>query len=266
MKPQFPCCGAAVNQFRRWLILLILGFAVAHPFATSTANAETAAVVAAQSQHAIDSDHLPAWWTPNLPDNVQRDVQQKGQRHAAKLELNDASKSEAAASLIAIHFARVWAWHQQVDERLDAAWADWDAARSNVGGKEKDELKALAIMTEQIDPIYAQFTPQIQTLLRELHKEIGEEKTTELLDNITRSPGAKRTYNAYLGIVPEMTIRQKEILWSRMVQAREDSLAAWSNKRIIKIFKKYKVRNEFSIDYFGYGYRKRYEAWSKRQR
>jgi hypothetical protein len=43
-----------------------------------------------------------------------------------------------------------------------------------------------------------------------------------------------------------------------------DSLAAWKDKRIIQIFKKYKIRNEFSIDYFGYGYSERYKAWVNR--
>ena len=118
-------------------------------------------------------------------------------------------------------------------------------------------------MSEQIDPIYAQFAPQIQGLLRALKQEIGEEKTTELVDIITRSPGAKRTYDAYLAMVPEMTDAQKAILWDRMVQAREDALAAWSDGQIVKIFKKYKVRNESSIDDFGYGYQQRYQAWAK---
>jgi hypothetical protein len=86
------------------------------------------------------------------------------------------------------------------------------------------------------------------------------------LDLITRSPGAKRTFDAYVAMVPEMKDDEKAILWDRMVQAREDSLAAWSDRQIVKIFKKYKVRNEFSIDYFGYGYQQRYQAWAKAQR
>ena len=67
-------------------------------------------------------------------------------------------------------------------------------------------------------------------------------------------------------MVPEMTDEEKAVLWDRMAQAREDALAAWSDGQIVKIFKKYKVRNEFSIDYFGYGYQKRYQAWAKGQR
>jgi hypothetical protein len=248
------------NSFRAGLSLSVLALTFA------TAEAETAASVAASAQAAIDRGETPAWWTPELPDAIQRDVDNKGKRLAGQLKLSDEAKSQKAAALITEHFGRLWAWDRQAREKLDAAWAAWDAARDNSNGKEKDELKALTVITEQIDPIYAQFAPQIQGLLRSLRQEIGEEKTIELLDFITRSPGAKRTYDAYVAMVPEMTDEEKAILWKRMAQAREDALAAWSDGQIAKIFKKYKVRNEFSIDHFGYGYRKRYEAWAKSQR
>ena len=119
-------------------------------------------------------------------------------------------------------------------------------------------------MVEQIDPIFAQFAPQIQGLLKALRRELSEEQVIALLDRITRSPGVDRTYNAYVEMVPEMKDEEKMILRKRLEQARVDSLAAWSDKQIVKIFKKYKIRNEFSIDYFGYGYRERYKAWVNR--
>jgi hypothetical protein len=242
-----------------WAGLPLVAVALAAP----KANAETAAGVAAAMQAAIDRGETPTWWTPELSDAIRRDVENKGRRLAEQLELDDEAKTQRAAELISEHFGRVWAWNQQVREKLDAAWAAWDAARDNTDGKQKDELKALTVMTEQVDPIYAEFAPQIHGLLRGLRKEIGEEKTTELVDLITRSPGAKRTYDAYVAMVPEMSDEEKGILWDRMAQAREDALAAWSDREIVKIFKKYKVRNELSIDDFGYGYRKRYEAWAK---
>ncbi len=231
-----------------------------------TATAESAAVVAVKAQAAIDRGQTPEWWTMQLPDEIQRDVHSKGKRLAEQLGLGDESKTLATAQLISEHFGRVWAWHQQADARLDKAWKAWDTARDTSGGKQKDEHRALAIMTEQIDPIYAEFAPQIYHVFEQLQQLIGAKATTQLLDQITRSPGAKRTYDAYVSMVPEMTEEQKSILWERMVQARHDSLAAWSDKEIVKIFKKYKVQNEFSIDYFGYGYRGRYEAWAKSQK
>lgn len=232
--------------------------ALSFPFA----RAGTAADVAAKTQAAIDGGNAPAWWTPTLPEEIQRDAAGKGTRLAGQLDLKDDARTRKVAELLNVHFGRVWAWHQKVDEKLNAAWKEWDAARDNTNGKQKDELRALTVMTERIDPIYAEFAPQIQGVLVALRKEIGEEKTTDLLDLITHSPGAERTFKAYLAMVPEMTDSEKAILWGRMVQAREDSLAAWTDKQVVKIFKKYKLRNEFSIDYFGYGYQKRYQDWA----
>lgn len=230
------------------------------------AKAETAAQVAASAQAAVDAGKTPEWWTPDLPEAIRKDVDNKGPRLAAQLKLDDEAKTKTVGELVTEHFARVWAWDQQVKDKLNAAWGAWDAARDNSGGKQKDELKALAVATEQIDPIYAEFAPQINHFLTTLRSEIGEEKANELVDIITHSPGAKRTYDAYVGMVPEMTDDQKAILWDRMVDAREQALAAWSDGQVVKIFKKYKVRNEFSIDYFGYGYQERYQAWAKAQK
>ena len=231
----------------------------------STLHAETAAEVAAETQAAIDADDAPAWMSPQLPQDIQNGIQQKSKDLAQYLKLDNEVKEAAVATLLTEHYGRVWAWHQQVDEKLDAAWLNWDDARNSQEGQ-KDELKALTIMVEQIDPIYAEFSPQIQGLLKALRQELSEEQIIALLDYITRSPGVDRTYNAYVEMVPEMKDEEKKIVRQRLEQARVDSLAARDKKRIIKIFKKYKIRNEFSIDYFGYGYRERYKAWVNRSK
>ena len=234
-------------------------------FVTSTLHAETAIEVAVNTQAAIDAGTAPAWMLPNLPEDIQKDVQNKGENLSKTLGLENETKQAYVASLLAEHYSRVWSWHQQVDDKLDAAWAAWDDARDTSKGG-KDELKALTIMIEQIDPIYAEFVPQIHKLLESLGQELSEEQVIALLDHITNSPGVDRTYNAYVEMVPEMKDEEKQVIRKRLEQARVDSLAAWKDKRIVKIFKKYKIRNEFSIDYFGYGYRERYKAWINRSR
>ncbi len=222
-------------------------------------DCQTAQVESAQPQAAIDAGSAPAWMSPTLPEDIKTNVENKGKDLAQRLNLGDAAREAKVAALLAEHYGRVWAWHQQADERLDAAWAAWDKARGGEGGK--DELKALTIMVEQVDPIYAEFAPQIQGLLKALRKELSEEQVIALLDRITRSPGVDRTYNAYVEMVPQMKDEEKKIIRQRLEQARVDSLVAWKGGEIVKIFKKYKIRNEFSIDYFGYGYRQHYDAW-----
>ncbi len=231
----------------------------------SNLHAQTAIEVAAGTQALIDAGRAPVWMSPELPEDIQNEIQRKAKSLAQSLKLDQEAKQAAVAALLAEHYARVWAWHRQVDEKLDAAWRSWDDARNSQEGQ-KDELKALTIMVEQIDPIYAEFTPQIQGLLKALRQELREEQITALLDQITRSPGVDRTYNAYIEMVPEMKDEEKKIIRQRLEQARIDSLAAWDKNRIIKIFKKYKIRNEFSIDYFGYGYRERYKSWIDRNK
>lgn len=234
-------------------------------WAATGLQAETAAQVAARTRAAIDAGASPAWMSPELPADIQRNVDNKGKGLAQQLKLADAAREARVAALLAEHYGRVWAWHQEVDETLDAAWSAWDDARDPAKGG-KDELKALTLMVEQIDPIYAEFAPQIQGLLKALREELGEEQVVLLLDRITRSPGVDRTYNAYIAMVPEMRDEEKAIIRQRLEQARIDSLAAWKDDRIVKIFKKYKIRNEFSIDDFGYGYRERYKAWASGNR
>lgn len=228
----------------------------------SMSQASSAVMTAVAIQESLDQGNHPHWWLKVIPEKVTQEIQTKVKHWLDKLEL-EPDQSDFCRKKLEEHYRRVWSWHQEVDFLLDEAWKHWDEARTDRENHPKDEYLALVIMHERIDPLYASFAPQIHQLLQSLRSGVGETTTVLLLDEITRSPGAERTYRAYLEMIPEMTHEQKKILWERMVLAREESLAAWSSKRVIKIFKKHKVRNEHSIDTFGYDYRSRYQAWAK---
>ena len=82
-----------------------------------SAQAETAAGVAARTQAAIDKGDAPKWWKPELPEAIQRDVDGKGKRLAGQLKLDDEAKTQKVAAR-SEHFGRVWAWNQQVADEL----------------------------------------------------------------------------------------------------------------------------------------------------
>ena len=94
------------------------------------AAGDESATAAAQSQLAISRGDVPAWWKPALPEEIRQQVQAKAEGLTGKLSI-ETSKVSGVVSMIEEHYARVWAWHQEVDAELDAAWADWDEARSH---------------------------------------------------------------------------------------------------------------------------------------
>jgi hypothetical protein len=53
-----------------------------------------------------------------------------------------------------------------------------------------------------------------------------------------------RTYNAYLEIVPDLTEKDKQVIKDRMLLAREAAMLTDSDKEIVSIYKRHKVKVE----------------------
>jgi|688.fasta_scaffold92095_3 hypothetical protein len=110
------------NVFRTTFLLFVSIFNGA-VFNDALVIADTAATVAIKAQAAIDNGNPPKWWTLDLPEDVRRDIDNKAKRLTERLEVKDEGTAQKTEAAIIQHFSRLWAWHQQVDERLNGAWA-----------------------------------------------------------------------------------------------------------------------------------------------
>src|SRR5262249_34828922 len=65
-----------------------------------------------------------------------------------------------------------------------------------------------------------------------------------LKERWSRSPGMTRTYDAYLQIVPDLSEQDKQVIHDRLLMAREAAMLTDSDKEIVAIYKRHKVKVE----------------------
>lgn len=171
---------------------------------------------------------------------TQKRADGKAARLVGALKVGDAAKAERAQSILADWYVRLWSWHEVNDPRLKELWAQWNQARAVVP---KDEFPA-EVIAHRIDDVYASLKPAYAAFIQRLSAELTPEQVDTLKETWSRSPGMKRTYNAYLEIVPDLNDEQKKVIHDRMLRAREDAMLTDSDKEIVAIFKRHKVKVE----------------------
>jgi hypothetical protein len=80
--------------------------------------------------------------------------------------------------------------------------------------------------------------------MKRLSAELTAEQVDAIKERWSRSPGMTRTYNAYLEIVPDLTAKDKEAIKARLLMAREAAMQTDSDKEIVAIYKRHKVKVE----------------------
>jgi hypothetical protein len=176
-----------------------------------------------------------------------------------ELALKETDRQSEVRSVLVDHFQALQEWHAEHDAELAALWTRWAEARSGA----KDEVKAAAIGRE-IDQVYASFQPEHASFLARLASSLTARQIDTVKDVLTRSPGLKRTYNAYLQIVPQMTEADKTFIYEKLRVAREQAMDAITNKEKANLFKRQKVQIEAYIDSKGYDWKKSYAAYVAR--
>lgn len=181
------------------------------------------------------------------PDATAEATQKRADAKAARLisglKLTDATKAAPAQAVVAEWFVTLWNWHTQHDPQLKDLWSQWSKARAVVP---KDEFPG-EVIAHQIDAVYASLQPAYRAFLEKLSTHLTPEQIDAFKETWSRSPGMRRTYNAYLEIAPDLTDEHKKIILDRMLRAREDAMLTDADKEIVNIYKRHKVKVETYI-------------------
>ncbi len=173
------------------------------------------------------------------------------------LALNDAAKEARVRAVLEPHFQALQSWHAKNDADIAMLWTQWSAARTP---PQQDEAKAAAVV-ERINQVYASFQPEHDAFLTSLTALLTPTQVEAVKDVLTRSPGLKRTYDAYLQIIPELTAAQKEFALQKLRVARERAMDAITDKEKANIFKTQKIQIEAYFNAQGYDWKRSYAAF-----
>lgn len=219
-----------------------------------------AALAAAEPAASAPAPSSPTAGAPAAPID-QHTLDKRTSGVLKRLQLSDAAQKEAVLQILEQHFRALYDWHQQHDPELAGLWKRWADARTQDA---KDETKAAAVVAE-IRATYASLQPQHQSFLQALAKHLTPEQVEAVKDAMTSSPGMRRTYEAYLKMIPTFTDEEKAFIAGKLLVAREMAMDAVSDKEKANLFKTQKVQVEAYIDAQGYDYRAAYKAFANNQ-
>ena len=175
---------------------------------------------------------------------VDEATRQKAEQNAGKLvdalKLGESGKAAKAKTIVADWIVVMLAWHNEHDAELAGLWGEWNKARAVVP---KDEFPG-EVIAHKIEGVYASLKPAYEDFIKRLSAELTPDQLDALKESWSRSPGMTRTYNAYLEIVSDLSDKDKQVIKDRMLLAREAAMLTDSDKEIVAIYKRHKVKVE----------------------
>ena len=177
---------------------------------------------------------------PAVDDAMRTKIEQKAGRIVDALKLDDPDKAAKVKAIAGDWLGVMLNWHKEHDAELGRLWGEWNKARAVVP---KDEFPG-EVIAHQIDGVYASLKPAYEDYIKRLSGELTAEQIDAIKENWSRSPGMTRTYNAYLEIVPDLSEKDKEVIKDRMLMARDAAMLTDSDREIVAIYKRHKVKVE----------------------
>lgn len=175
-----------------------------------------------------------------IDDSMRKKIDQKAAKIVEALKLTDAEKAAKVKTIASDWLAVMMTWHKEHDAELNRLWREWNQARSVVP---KDEFPG-EVIAHQIDAVYTSLKPAYEDYMKRLSAELTAKQIDAIKERWSRSPGMTRTYNVYLKIVPDLTAKDKEVIKTRLLMAREAAMLTDVDKEIVAIYKRHKVKVE----------------------
>ena len=176
----------------------------------------------------------------DIDEGMRKKIDQKAARMVEALKLDDQAKAAKVKAIAGEWIGVMLSWHKDHDAELGRLWGEWNRARAVVP---KDEFPGEVIACK-IDDVYASLKPAYEDFLKHLATELTPEQIDAIKENWSRSPGMTRTYNAYLEIVPDLAEKDKQVIHDRLLMAREAAMLSDSDREIVAIYKRHKVKVE----------------------
>ncbi len=197
-------------------------------------------MLGASVQLGVAEDAAKPGAAATVDEATQKRIDGKANKLLKSIALTDDAKAARVKAILGDWLVVLWKWHDEHNAELGDLWKQWNQARAIVP---KNEFPG-ELIAAKIDGVYASLKPAYQTFQSNLATELTPDQIDALEEAWSRSPGMKRTYNAYLEIVPDLTEADKKVIHGRMLQARENAMLTDSDKEIISIYKMQKVKVE----------------------
>lgn len=179
-------------------------------------------------------------------------LQNRAQKIVNKLNISDEAKALEVRDIIAKQYWDLNKIHDGKDAKIKVLKA------SGIDNKaldaKRDKLKAKA--QKRIAKLHKKY-------IKTLNKNLATEQVEGVKNGMTYSV-MPNTYNAFLDMIPQLTVVQKKQIYSWLVEARDHAMDAGSSKEKHAWFGKYKGRINNYLSKEGYDLNKLSKEWHKR--
>jgi hypothetical protein len=159
------------------------------------------------------------------------------------LNLSDPNRADRVHAVVLAQWIALRAWHDENDSKLKTAKSD-----TNTAAQIQNSLRTL----------HNDFIANLSRSLTPSQIEVVKDKMTYGV--------VQATYNAYLEIVPNLTVPDKAKILELLKDGREEAMDAGSSKEKAAVMKKYKGKINNYLNAHGHDVARAYKNWGAKQK